>query len=59
MDKQIIIIIQFNSIYLRANLTAQRPITKRTGIREEKTHTYKENTKQGNNNNNNNNNKFH
>jgi hypothetical protein len=49
-----------NSIYLRANLTAQRPITKRERV--EKKHTYKQKQKQGNsnsnNNNNNNNNNF-
>jgi hypothetical protein len=33
-----------NSIYLRANLTAQRPITKRARI-EKKKITYKQNTK--------------
>jgi hypothetical protein len=38
----IIIIIQF--IYLRANLTAHRPITKRARV-EKKKHTYKQNTK--------------
>jgi hypothetical protein len=37
--------IQFNSIYLRANVTAQRAITKRAGVEKKKIHTYKQNTK--------------
>jgi hypothetical protein len=41
------IIIQFNSIliYLCANLTAQRPITKSAHVQKKKKYTYKENTK--------------
>jgi hypothetical protein len=38
-------IIQFNSIYLRANLTAERPITKWARVEKRKIHTYKQNTK--------------
>jgi hypothetical protein len=50
------IIIQFNSIYLRAILTAQRPITKRARV-EKKKYIHTNNIqKQDNNNNNNNNN---
>jgi hypothetical protein len=42
----IIIIIIIKCIYLRANLTAQRPITKRARVEKKKhTHTYKQNTK--------------
>jgi hypothetical protein len=37
-------LVQFNSIYLRANLTAQRPITKRARV-EKKKHSCKQNTK--------------
>jgi hypothetical protein len=50
LGSTIIIIIQFNSIYLRANLTAQRPITKKARV-EKKIHTNKI-LKQSNNNNN-------
>jgi hypothetical protein len=44
---QTITIIQFNSIliYLCANLTAQRPITKSAQLKKKKKYTYKENTK--------------
>jgi hypothetical protein len=42
----IILIITLNSIYLRANLTVQRPITKRARVEKKKnTHTHKQNTK--------------
>jgi hypothetical protein len=37
--------VKFNSTYLRANLTAQRPITKRARVEKKKIHTYKQNTK--------------
>jgi hypothetical protein len=40
-----IIIIQFNSIYLRANLTAQRQLQREHEWRRKKIHTYKQNTK--------------
>jgi hypothetical protein len=48
--------IQFNSIlvYLRANLTALRPITKLARVRETNTNTYKQNTNNNKNKNNNN-----
>jgi hypothetical protein len=47
-----IVIIQFNSIYLRANLTAQRPITKRARVEKKKyIHTNKILKKSNNNNN--------
>jgi hypothetical protein len=56
-SEMMIIIIQFNSIYLPANL-AHRPITKRARVEKEK-NTYIQTNKilkQSNNNNNNNNN---
>jgi hypothetical protein len=55
--KNYIIIIQFNSIlfYLRANLRAQRPITKRARVEKKHTHRNKKQKQENNNNNNNNN----
>jgi hypothetical protein len=41
----IIIIIIFNSVYIRANVTAQRPITKLARVRRRTQKTNKQNTK--------------